>query len=343
MPRPARKSQHNLENTKCLRKAPAKGVFFMADSPKYGGKTMSSTTIKQVLTSGTLCALLTHSAAVAQTDELPADNFFDSAETESEEQLDWDAMVKGSFGMPGDDAPEETSSGSEPVPLKSTVLEVLPPIEITNRLIEASSLPLLINFDRFDSGPTAWPKGKTWQTGLLPVSRTYDINGCRFHITTGPISVAHYEKSGTEYSILNDSVPAKNVLRPERGSSALYMSANADIYPTVVASTMAACEQALKGKIIPIGKFDMSATAIQIAQAPFSYQVTIADRSVVKPVQVYLYWPAGRKEPLLIDDQGLYPVVSSPIFEVQLVNTEKDHRGSGFLEIVPHLTYEKGH
>jgi hypothetical protein len=54
-------------------------------------------------------------------------------------------------------------------------------------------------------------------------------------------------------------------------------------------------------------------------------------------VQVYLYWPAGRSDPLLIDDLGLYPVLSTPIFEIK-----SEQIGSSFLEVIPHMTYIKG-
>jgi hypothetical protein len=57
----------------------------------------------------------------------------------------------------------------------------------------------------------------------------------------------------------------------------------------------------------------------------------------VKPVQVYLYWPVGRSDPLLIDDSGLYPVLSTPIFEIK-----SQQIGTSFLEVIPHLTYVRG-
>jgi hypothetical protein len=44
-----------------------------------------------------------------------------------------------------------------------------------------------------------------------------------------------------------------------------------------------------------------------------------------------------RNDPILIDNSGLYPVMSSPIFKV----TAAGH-GSGLIEVIPHLSYTKG-
>jgi hypothetical protein len=247
---------------------------------------------------------------------------------------DWDQMISGSFGYPEDEVESTKNKNSTE---SDTLLDMLPPTEASTRLLDESSLPLLAAFGNPASTADQWPKGKTWQTGLLPVSRFYDLKGCKFNLTTGPISIAHYYKNKDDFEIRSDSVVPMTLIEPEAKGFKLFVSANADLFPELDPKSLDTCYQKLRGKIIPIGRFDLGNSTITLGKTVLKHTVAIASRDSVKSVQVYLYWPAGRNDPLLIDDSGLYPVLSTPIFEI-----EAKAAGSAFLEVIPHLNYQKG-
>lgn len=272
-------------------------------------------------------------------DGIPKDDLFDpdapdeatNDELGSENPTDWDGMISNSFGLPG----ELEGQYRPAVPERDT--DVLPPTDVNTSLINESSLPLLATFGNSDGAVDSWPKGKTWMTGLLPVSRMYDLKGCKFSLKTGPISVAHYNRSGAEFIVTTDSMRPMTMVSPEPGKKNLYVSANADLYPEVDQTTIDACQRSLKGKIIAVGKFDLGSSKIALRQTKLKYTIEAVDNSPVKSIQIYLYWPAGRNDPILIDDSGLYPVMSTPIFKLS-----SSGKGHGFLEVVPFLTYQKG-
>ena len=263
------------------------------------------------------------------------DNFFAEAQGDDDADIDvaadWDHMISGSFGYP-DDQPESKKAKET-----ERSLDILPPTEVNTRFMDESSLPLIAAFGNPQTTSDQWPRGKTWQTGQLPVARYYDLKGCKFQLKTGPISVAHYYKSKDDYELRTDSVLPMTIIEPETKGFKLFVSANADLYPEVDTKTIDACSQSIKGKIIPIGKFDLGASAIVLSSPAPKHTIQIVSKATAKPVQVYLYWPVGRADPLLIDDSGLYPVLSTPIFEIKSAAV-----GSSFLEVIPHLTYMKG-
>lgn len=261
------------------------------------------------------------------------DDFFDDTLGEENADInvaaDWDEMIGGSFGY-ADEAMDRKKEAERPS-------DVQPPHEASNRLINESSLPLLAAFGNPNVTAENWPQGKSWQTGQLPVSRYYNLKGCKFNLKTGPISVAHYSKVKNEYELRSDSVLPMTLIEPEAKGFSLFVSANADIYPELDPKTIDVCTQNLKGNIIAIGKFDLGATGFSLGKTNLKHTVRLASKAPVKSVQVYLYWPAGRSDPLLIDDTGLYPVLSTPIFEIK-----SESVGSSFLEVIPHLNYIKG-
>ena len=127
------------------------------------------------------------------------------------------------------------------------------------------------------------------------------------------------------------------IIEPEAKGFSLFVSANADIYPELDPKTLDECSQILRGNIIAIGKFDLGASEFSLGKTNLKHTVRVVNKSPVKSVQVYLYWPAGRSDPVLIDDTGLHPVLSTPIFEIKSENV-----GSSFLEVLPRLAYIKG-
>ena len=264
-----------------------------------------------------------------------SDNFFSETKGDEDADIDaaadWDHMISGSFGFP------EEAQDSKKAKEAERVLDVLPPNDVNNRLIDESSLPLLAAFGNPLKTPDQWPRGKTWLTGQLPVSRYYDLKGCKFNLKTGPISVAHYFKVKDEFELRSDSVLPMTLIEPEAKGFSLFLSANADLYPELDQKTIDICSASLKGKIVPIGKFDLGQSAITLGKTNLKHKVQIASKSTVKNVQVYLYWPVGRSDPLLIDDSGLYPVLSTPIYEIK-----SQQIGASFLEVIPHLTYVRG-
>ncbi len=265
--------------------------------------------------------------------EVEGGGFFDDTLGEENADIDvaadWDHMIAGSFGY-ADEVQDRKPKDAGPY-------DVLPPNEANNRLIDESSLPLLAAFGNPPVTAEHWPRGKSWQTGQLPVARYYDLKGCKFSLKTGPISVARYFKVKDEYELRSDSVLPMTLIEPEAKGFSLFVSANADIYTELDPKTIDVCTQNLKGKIIAIGKFDLGATGFSLGKTNLKHTVRLASKAPVKSVQVYLYWPAGRSDPLLIDDTGLYPVLSTPIFEIK-----SESVGSSFLEVIPHLNYIKG-